>query len=667
MKNPLAKIPFLFLLIPLLIGILLQYYFSTEYLSMAFALTGTMAMLFSYLIAEKYQFSFRWLFGFGAFLFIVAIGIFSTELRQQKSEFIFPDMQEAYYGIVTDTPPQEKPNTTAYRVYLPDLDKQIVCYFQRDTLDNNRLLPGEQFLFFGAIQPFRNMGNPDDFDYVKYMYDQGFAGSVYLNKQSWKSSGDVSYSLKYLALRCRQQIMNFYKSLGFTQTEYSILSALTLGYQNDLTDDIKQGFRTTGTVHVLSVSGLHVGIIYLIISFLLGFICRSSKYYWIKPCLIILLLWCYAFITGLPVSVVRASLMLSVFCVSEIFEKKSFSIHALFIAAFFILLINPFSLFDVGFQLSFISVLSILYLLPKVSGIIKTENKYLRNVWQLFALSLVAQLATFPLCLYYFGTFPTYFFIGNLLIVPLVSFITYAVAGIAVAKLFSLILPDLSYYFYYLPVKILQLLVWLMTAIIRLIEDLPYALIDNVEFSFTDLVLMFTMIISGIFFFVYKRSKALLVSLSVVVFIFSIHIYDNLRQKPDLLTVYNRRQSTEIRLYKEQNETILNTEDLSQGYYIPDTRDKNTLILSSDKWDRKRTGDKLCVDNLILTNDNNFSLYSLTELFIPARVVLDGSLSIYTRRRLSKECKKLNIPCHDVVENGAFSLFFSIFVAALKI
>ncbi len=645
------------MVIPLLIGILLQYYFKIQYISIAFFLIGGIAMLLSYMIAEKYQFGLRWLFGFGAAVFIIGIGISSTMLRQQKSEFTYSSNKKLYHGIVTDTP-QEKPKTTAYRVYLPEHDKQIVCYIQMDSLQNDRLDPGDKFIFYGNIQPFKNMGNPDDFDYVDYMHNQGFAGSTYLTKQSWKATGETSSSPKYLALRCRQYIMDFYKSLGFDHTEYSILSALTLGYQNELTDDIKQGFRTTGTVHVLSVSGLHVGIIYLMISFLLGFIRRSSKYYWIKPCLIILLLWIYAFITGLPVSVVRASLMLSVFCAAEIVGKKSFSIHALFISAFFILLINPFSLFDIGFQLSFVSVFAILYLLPKVSGIVTIKNKYLDKVWQMLALSLVAQLATFPICLYYFGTFPTYFFIGNLLIVPLVTLITYSIAGIILAKIISLIFPAISFYLFYLPVKLLQLLVWLMTSIIKFIENLPYALIDNAKISFTDLILLITVIIGLVMFFVYKKSKPLIISMSAILLLFSFHIYGNVQQRPDILTVYNRRESTEIKVYNKNKETVLKTEDFNSGHYMIDTGNKKTLILSDNKLSRYKTKDKLTVDNLILINDNDMSLYSLTELFVPTKVVLDGSLSSYTRRRLSKECQKLNIPCYDVVQNGAFSVIF---------
>ncbi|WP_029905913.1 ComEC/Rec2 family competence protein [Prevotella sp. 10(H)] len=524
MKNPFSKLPFLFFLFPLVAGILLQYYFQTAYLSIAFFLTGLSVMLFSYFIPEDKEFSWRWLFGVGAAFFLIGVGMVSTTFRQEKSSFTLSDEIEDYTGIITDTP-QEKQKTTAYRVYLPDEDKQVVCYLQRDSLNVHRLQPGEIINFRGKIQEFQNIG---DFDYVRYMYDQGFIGSVYLPNHSWQSAGGVSSSLKYTALRCRQHIMDFYKSLDFTDTEYSILSALTLGYQNDLTDDIKQGFRTTGTVHVLSVSGLHVGIIYLMISFLLSFIRKGTKYYWLKPVFIILLLWVYAFITGLPPSVVRASGMLTVFCAGEIFGRKSFSMHALFIAAFFILLINPFTLFDIGFQLSFVSVLSILYLQPKASSLLKIDNKLLRNIWQMFTLSVVAQLATFPLCLYYFGTFPTYFFVTNLLIVPLVTLITYSVAGIALARLLTLIFAEWSYYFYYLPVKILQILVQVMTTIIRFFESLPFALINEMKISFADMIFIYVFIIGLLVFMIYKQAKGLIAALFSVLSILIVHILNNL-------------------------------------------------------------------------------------------------------------------------------------------
>lgn len=545
MKNPFSKVPFLFLLIPLVVGILFQYYIESQCINIALFLIGFVAILSSYLLPERVQFRWRWLFGAGVFSVVAGIGMVSTSICQMQSKFTFRGETKQYRAVVTNTP-QEKKRTIAYKAYLPQEDKQIVCYFQKDSLHVGSLQPGDEFIFYGKVQPFKNLGNPDDFDYVRYMYNQGFAGSSYVASGKWEKTGEAALSLKYQALNVRQMLLDFYKSLGFTETEYSILSALTLGYQETLTDDLKQGFRTIGTVHVLSVSGLHVGIIYLMIGFLLGFIRKGTRYYFLKPLLIIILLWAYAFVTGLPVSVVRASTMLTVFCVGEIFGRKSFSMHALFIAAFFILLCNPFSLFDVGFQLSFMSVLAILYLQPKASGLLAIDNKYLRMIWQMFTLSLVAQLATFPICLYYFGTFPTYFFVANLLIVPLVSLIIYAVFGIVLAKLLSIILPDLAFYFYYLPVKILQFLVYLMTSIIRFFESLPYALIDNVKISFVDLILIFTIIVSGLICLIYKKTRALIIALFAMLIFLSLQIYGNVRSTQDSSVVYNYPCMTEI-------------------------------------------------------------------------------------------------------------------------
>lgn len=616
-----------------------------------------MAMLLSYLVPKDRRFSLRWLFGLGVVLATVGIGSFSTAHRQHLSEYTFSGTRNLYRGIVTDSP-QEKAKTVAYRVFLPDEDKQVVCYFQRDSLISDRLNPGDEFLFYGEIQPFRNMGNPNDFDYVRYMYNQNFVGSVYVSSHAYKRTGEVSSNFKYQALRCRQAILDFYKALDLKETEYAVLFALTLGYQNELSDDLKQGFRTTGTVHVLSVSGLHVGIIYVMMTFLLGFVHRNSKYYWIKPVLIILLLWGYAFITGLPPSVVRASTMLSVFCVSEIVGRKSFSIHALFIAAFFMLLVNPFSLFDIGLQLSFMSVLSILYLHPKMSGLIKIKNKYIRYIWQMFTLSIVAQLATFPICLYYFGTFPTYFFIANLIIVPVVSLIMYAAGGIVFAKMLSFAFSDFSYYLYYLPVKLLQALISFMTYAIHLFEQLPFALLQNVKVSFVDLLLIFTMIIGILVFLIYKKSKALIVGLTAILALLTSHIHSKVVDNTEVITVYNRSQASEIKWSKSGVQTDILPGDTTSDYIYIGYQTNNMLILSSDNWKEKVTEERFKVNNLVLTHSNSFSLYSLTQLFWIENVVLDTSLSRYTRHRLAKECQKLNIPYHDVTQSGAFSLIF---------
>lgn len=525
MKNPFSKTPFLFLSIPLLLGILLQYYLILDIKwSISISLLGVVLILLSFIPRFNFIFKWRWLFGAGVFIFLLAIGGISTQYQQSQMRFDYDAQEFAYRGIIVDLP-QVKKKSIAYNVYLPDQDKTIICYFsQSDSLAAN-LLPSNEFLFSSPIQAFSNFGN---FDYARYMYNRGFVGSSYIPSHQWLYTNKDKQSLQTLALRCRLKILTFYSSLGFDENQLGILSALTLGDRRGVTDDLNQSFRVTGTVHILSVSGLHVGIIYAIISSLLCLIRRSSKYYFIKPLVIIILLWIYSFITGLPPSVIRASIMLTVFCFADIFRRKSYSVNALYIAAFFMLLINPFSFFDIGFQLSFISVLSILYVYPNIFRSVKVKNVVLRSLCQLSILSISAQLATFPLCLYYFGTFPTYFLIGNLIIVPLVSLIMYSFLGLIVAFCLNTLFPSMGTVLYYLPTELLKLLVDLMLKVANIIEGLPYANVDNAYISFIEFLIISLSMLSVLFFFK-RKSRFLIMALSAVFLLISISIYQTLQ------------------------------------------------------------------------------------------------------------------------------------------
>lgn len=655
MYNPFSTKPFLFLLIPLVIGIVLQYYLELEYWSILLSLLGAGMMLLSFLTSKAKHYQLRWLFGCGVCFVFTAIGILSTSFRQTESEYIFQDESAYYRGVVIDIP-QEKAKTMAYKVQLPNQGKYIVCYVEKGSLQPN-LNPGEEIFFKASIQPFKNRGNPDDFDYVRYMSNLGFSGMAYLPDHAWLRTGKQVFSLKTEALKCRQHLLDIYRSLGLDEEEFAILSALTLGYRDALTDDMEQSFRTTGTVHILSVSGLHVGIIYVMITFLLGFIRRSSKYHWLKPTIVILFLWIYSYITGLPPSVVRASAMLTVFCAAEILGRKSSSIHNLYIAAFFMLLYNPFSLFDIGFQLSFLSVLSILYLHPRMSSLLVVKNKYARHIWQLFTLSLVAQLATFPLCLYYFGTFPTYFFVANLIVVPLVSLIMYAFGVALVAKTIAWLLPAIGDYILYLPIKAVKILTASMTEIVRFIEHLPFSLIENVDMSFVDLIFVSAIILSGVSFSFNRKFYSLALALSFTLILSSIHLYDSMSNRPNQLVIYNRVGDTDIRWNVDKAEYKLTRGDIGD-YKLIEIDGKQLLIVAKDRWLDKDAEDKYKVDYLLLTSDNTLSLDAISQLILPGQIVLDASLSKQTARRLHKECQKLEIPCYDVAQNGAYRINF---------
>lgn len=600
-------------------------------------------------------YKWRWIFGVGAILAFVCIGIVSTHFRQQQADFNFTDKEEVYRGVVVDLP-QSKPHYTAYKVFIPDLNKYVVCYFEKNA-ELELLSPSDIFLFYGKIKPFKSSGNSDEFDYSLYMYNKGYAGAVSIYGDSWVLlEGEKYTSLQTEAAKCRAYILDFYKSLDLSHDEYAILSGLTLGYTDDLSDDLQQAFRTTGTVHILSVSGLHVGIIFMIVASMLSFIPQRSKYSRIKYILIIFLLWVYAFITGLSPAVVRAGLMLSVFCVSQIVARKDYSLNTLFISAFLMLLYNPFNIFDIGFQLSFTAVLSILCLYPKMYALYKHKNTYVRYIWGLSCVSIAAQLGTFPLCLYYFGIFPTYFLATNLIIVPLVSLMIYVIFAIVIAKGFCILMVGFEEYIFYLPLLMLKGVIFFMVLVMDFFAKFPFAQIVDIEMSLLDLFSFFTIIISLCLVFFYKRRRWLIVTLFSILLCLSFHLYDNLTRKNELI-VYNRKYTTEIKWNIGKQEFFIRERDISD-YKLIELGPQNLLVIKENIWKEKIAKEKYEIDFLLLTQNNSLSLYSLLELFSVKNIIVDSSLSKQTRNRIVNESQILGIPCYDVSSNGAYRMIF---------
>lgn len=649
----LAKTPFVRLLLPLLAGILFQYYFPHTEWGFALLFAGLGFMLVSYVIPRQYNYRWRWLFGTGVFLFIFSTAIFSTSLRQEKSSYSFPENKESYKGVIVDTP-ESKGKSIACKVQLDD-GKKILCYLQPG-VRSRKLIVGEEIMFFGHIQPFKNFGDPDEFDYPQYMYIQGFSGSVYLYSDYWESTGESVSSLQILALRFRQSVLGFYKNLDLGENGYAILSALTLGYKDELPEDIVQSFRTTGTAHVLAVSGMHVGIIYGIVIMFISLFYRGKLYSKRIQIFIIFLLWTYALITGLPSSVIRAVVMLTVFCFANMFKRKGLTYNNIAIAAFLMLVYNPFVLFDPGFQLSFMAVVSICFFQPLLFSFISTDNKILRVIGNLFTLSVAAQLGTFPICLYYFGTFPTWFFVTNLFITPLVAIIFYVSITLLSIKSLTYLFPFISYgLFYSIPADFLKFVVDLMVGIIRFFEKFPFAIITDLRISLITTILLVVLVFVIAIYLIHKKTKTLIFSLCIILLVMMNYLTGNFFLKENVLSIYSQDIKTIIKWNIGAETFYLDT---IKGYEYIRLGDKNFLSLDADYWTTKDDHTKFEIDYLHIVKTDTISLYSLTQTFDVRNVVLDRSLSVVNRRKLIRECKKLNIPYHDVVEKGMFRTNF---------
>ena len=276
MSDLVAKIPFLRLLFPAVAAISVSAFLIEPAYPWIICMAGAGAMAVSFFVPERKQFSFRWLFGAGLFIFV--FGLFSFLLRQkmEESQWRFADKPTVCIGTVVDVP-REKPRSFACNVKISyPVSRKIVAYLQKEDRVRN-ITPGDEIIFVTRIRPFKNFGNPDDFDYVRFMRNNGFSGTAYLSSPNWHSTGKEHASPYVSAQKVRKKALEFYRMFELDNDAYSLVSALTLGYKHDLTNELQEAFRASGTAHVLAVSGLHVGVIYGVFAFLFSFLGKTGK------------------------------------------------------------------------------------------------------------------------------------------------------------------------------------------------------------------------------------------------------------------------------------------------------------------------------------------------------------------------------------------------------
>ena len=346
----------------------------------------------------------------------------------------------------------EKPRSMAFDVLLASNGRKVKCYVEKNER-SRRLKPGDGLLLRTKIQPFENSPQlPSAFDYKLYMERHGYTGHCYVKDDWW---AERRVSLKEISrwqrgrivfLRLRHHLLERYRQLGAESDSYAVLAAMTLGDKSALNKELREVYSVTGASHVLALSGLHLGILYMLLSLLTGN--RRRRSIW-SQAVLVLGVWSFAMLVGMPVSVVRSALMISLFAIFSLGYRPHLSVNLLCLAAIIILGSDPFAVYDVGFQLSFAAVAGILLLLPlfempsadewrAADGRQSRWQRLLRPVTSCLKVSLVAQIGVAPLIAFHFGRFSTYFLLTNLIVMPVVYLI---LCGAFLMLLFPLVAP----------------------------------------------------------------------------------------------------------------------------------------------------------------------------------------------------------------------------------
>lgn len=678
----LKSYPILRLTIPLVAGIFL----SDTYLRSMHLLpvyVAAMAVLFVLLVwmVKSCAYRHRWLFGVTVSLFLLVLGSTVMQIQWGKVACRWSPERKMYQGVVLETP-VEKEKTMACRVEVED--KQILLYVHKDSLART-LQSGSGILFYSEIRPPHNAGNPYEFDYASYLLRRQISGTSYVYAGYWHVLDKPRVlSLRQKALACRDRIVACYRGWGLEGEELAVLSALTVGYKEELSEELRVAYSVAGVSHVLALSGLHVGILWLLLSFVLRPLNRSVTLRVLKWGIVTLLLWSFAFVAGLMPSVVRAVIMCMLVELSTLKGRKVKTQNTLAVAAFFMLLYSPFYLFDVSFQLSFMAVLAISLCYKRMYQLWLVRNRFLRYVWGVATVSVAAQLGTAPLVMYYFSGFSLYFLLANLMVAPLIPMIVY------LALLAFVCMPFAGLHHYVLlalesAVKCLNQSAWV-------ISRLPSALIDSLYLSSWEVCLLYVLILLGLYYWKTKERRALLGFFAGINVVLAVLFYTRLpRKNSPSVVFYNVRDCAAVHFIEADNTSYLCSDrkdstymymaNVAETYWkrekmpvphllLSDFKDKsvwshegivrwkgvNICMMTDGYWRNKSVENLLDIDYMYLCKGYKGKIAPLQKLFHIKKVVLDASLSDYKSKAYKEECESLGLDYIDMSEKGSFRI-----------
>jgi competence protein ComEC len=466
--------------------------------------------------------------------------------------------------------------------------------------------------------------------------------------------------------------------------EFAVGSALLLGTADKLDADIISAFSSSGAMHVLSVSGLHVAVVYLIFNWVLFFFNKIKYGNIIKAILLILLLWFYAAITGMSPSVLRAATMFSFIIIAKAYDRYTNIYNTLAASAFFLLLYNPYLIMEVGFQLSYLAVIGIVYIQPKIYNWFQVKSWLPDQIWTITSVSIAAQITTFPLGLHYFHQFPNYFLLSNLIVIPISTAIIYlGVALFAFSKI-SIIASSLAWGFGWC--------VWLLNQSVILIEKLPYALLHSISISVIDTWLLYALIVFFFYYFYNRKFNFLILAFSLVIAILCFQVIEQFQEfHQRSFIVYNIPKTSAIDFISSKSNVLLtdtsfahnesgllfrvkhnwwdlginNSTIISGNIKTDNLNVKNNFIqfydkriaLINAKVEMQNSNSislkPLSLDYLIISKNPSLQISEIKKKYSSKIIIFDSSNSEFNINKWKSECSDLNQAYYSVSDSGA--------------
>lgn len=668
MKKLLKYLP-LHLVVFLIFGILIQ--FQTNFCQIGFLKLFLLLLSFSLLLFCIPSKVIRTLLAFLMFFFVGISAVFVSNKANYKNYYksYLTDNNQVTLKVrkvLKSGMYNDKFEADVIQVDAVKTRGTILLNIYKDSFSNT--LKVDEILYTKAIFTALNPPlNPHQFDYKLYIAKQGIYQQLFLEKSDYKSVGFDGFSLIGFSANFRDKIEVALSKYHFQTNELGVIKALLLGQRQDISKDLITDYSKAGAIHILAVSGLHVGIILLILSFIFKPVERFKNGKFIKSILIILILWMFAFIAGLSPSVVRAVTMFTFLAIGNAFQRKKVTEFSLIASMFFLLLVQPLFLFDVGFQLSYLAVFGIVWIQPKLYKIYAPTYQIENKIWQLITVSIAAQIGVLPLSLYYFHQFPGLFMLSNLIIIPCLG--TILIGGIVMIfmALLGVLPPFLA--------SIYGFVISLMNSFVSWISQQEYFLFKDISLSFLLMMASYVFIILGTSFLIKKSPKKAIYFLGSVLLFQSVFLFENYQKntKKELIVFHKSRKSIvgirnrdDVKIYHNIDTLEVKSLNLIKTYAIGENL-KPVLIKGFLDVFNFKNKDVLVIDSLgvyqlkglenpivVLQNSPKINLERLIKSLNPSHIIADGSNYKSYVKRWKMSSKKLKIPFHYTGEKGAF-------------
>ncbi|TVQ10757.1 MAG: ComEC family competence protein [Bacteroidetes bacterium] len=694
-----SHIPMVRILLPVLAGIIFFTYIE-HFLSLRIILVVLLAFLASGIVIYKYllsRFHLGFVYGLNVMLLLFFAGYVLAQSRYElrnPSHFSHHTTEASMLHIRLIEPVAEKTNSfqVVGRVThiisengVQVVSGKIILWLEKSP-EAQSLQYGDVIMVENHYQETREPQNPNSFNYKHFLSRQNIFHQSYRRTGEWYPTGrNEGNRIVSSAHTMRQKALETLEANNIKGRDFAVASALLLGYREYLDEDLQREFAGAGAMHILCVSGLHVGIIFLALNVMFGFLTRLRGGKYMKTVVIIALIWFYAAITGFAPSVMRASTMFSFVAVGQTFRRSTNIYNTLAASALMLVMINPFIVSRIGFQLSYIAVISIVSLQPLFYKQLYFKNKILDHGWGIITVSLAAQLGTGPMALFYFNQFPNYFLLTNLIVIPLTGLI---IKG-GLLLFFSAPVAFVSQYFGI----VLSWIVWTLHTAVRMIEGLPGSTANSLVIGFHDKLLIFILIsVAGLVWMKKQKKLVLLLMVGLLLLSTSFSTRHFVNQNRKQLVVYHVPNGTAVDIFHQGNcyfygcENVLN----NPGTILFNVRDhrlksgfraSEPILLSMEEWEDQKlfvrngfinvAGHSARIidgqlelpsqrffpdtlDHLIIRGNPRWSLSNLMDV-LPARtIVFDNSNHLRHHRRWKEECDSLGINCWSVALQGAY-------------